>query len=147
MRVYEYDEDIIFKGNYGRLKVNYEGMPESWYVEEAKKLIPKGMLVIFKENLKEKLKQVGFDDFWADDTANILIQNLPKELYINLHEWIDDEPISDIKYGGVSIKDIMEQDIKKLGYEHGFVDSAKAIIKYIKTDCEDKSTYKFYFKD
>lgn len=145
MRKFDYDYDRVYYACYKMAKRDYKGMDEEWYKEKAKADVPNLMLEIFKCNLIDRIKKIGFKKDYAIDCANKITDIIPKELYGNIQEWIDDKPISDIKYKGISIKDIMEQDIK-YGVKHDFFESLEAMMMYIQCGCRDKSICKKYFR-
>lgn len=146
MRELPYDYDIVYETSYLMIKSDYENMPEEWYIKKAKENIPRLMIQIFKGNIWYRLQQEGADIQFANRLSQKLIEDVPKELYQNIQEWIDEKPISDIKYGGISIKDIMEQDFVGMGIYHSFIESLMALLLYIEHGCKDKTLCKNYFK-
>lgn len=146
MRKYDYDYKRVYETNYRILKNKHKNMSEKWYQEETQKSISHSMLQIFRTNISYRLKEDGLSPILANDLSYTIINELPSELYPNVQEWIDDKPISDIKYYGISIKDIMEQDIENTHKTYDFIDSLNAMLLYINHGCEDVSLCKNYFR-
>lgn len=107
MRITPYNYDMLYKILHQDVKLEHPNESEEWYKKEIEKIIPSRIQDIFKSNIFFRFKQDGYNDVRADYWATKIINILPKELYPNIEEWIDEKPLSDIKYCGISIKDIM----------------------------------------
>ena len=60
--------------------------------------------------MKIKEHERGVLNYTASSiVAARILNTMPSELLPNIEEWIDDQPISDIKVNGVSVPDIMHQ--------------------------------------
>ncbi len=138
MREFDYDYDRVYDTCYRTAKVEHKGMTEEWYRKKAEEDVPEGMFKIFVANLFHRIMQGGVSRSLAYSLTNEIINRLPEELYINVQEYIDEKPVSDIKYEGVSIKDIMEQ-YKDINLTEPFIDAAIAMIAYVESGCEDRS--------
>lgn len=136
----EFDYDKFYKGNL-RLAEKYsedkseEGLKK--WAEMACDTCYKEMITI---NVMRKLKPgaTNADKFFryiADD----LMKDMPDELLPNIVEWINDEPISDIRIGKLSIKDIMYCFYTpKDKIVNDFIDSANAMKEYVKNGCKNE---------
>ena len=97
----EFDYDRVYDTCYRIAKLKHKGMDEEWYRKKAEEDVPEGMFKIFISNLFHRIMQDGASRSLAESLTDEIINGLPKELYINIQEYIDEKPISDIKYEGV----------------------------------------------
>lgn len=132
MREIEYDYDSVYKVIYEGKKSTYKDMPEEWYVQKSKEEVPNFMFNLFKTNVLYRMLQEGYGRWYAVPFVDKIFKYLPEELYVNLEEYIDEKPISDIKLHGVSLKDIINQ-YGEDGRKEPFIDACEAMIAYIKT--------------
>lgn len=99
--------------------------------------IPERELDVYRVNICRKMMEVyGCDNDFAIRKTERLMENMPRELLQNIEEWLDDEPISDVVIGEVSVKMIMEQH-KEDGIIHNFIDSLFVMKDYVNSGCVD----------
>lgn len=80
-------------------------------VSEEKQYIDKAIYVLTLSDFRQRVyaeyqERVDYEECSAE--AKYLLDNMPQELIPNLNEWLDNQPISDIKLHGVSINDVMK---------------------------------------
>lgn len=65
------------------------------------------------QNISKKLIELGWEgkinDGMSYRAGKDLAENFPKEMEQNLNEWLDNKPLTEIKYGGYSFKDMKNQ--------------------------------------
>lgn len=89
-------------------------------------------LEALKPAVRKKLTEVYgmvFHDWWIDAQCKNILDDMPGELYQNVWEWIRDEPISVIRIGELSIKQIIDYT------KHDFLDCAELMCRYTKRGC------------
>lgn len=83
-----------------------------------------------------------------NNLINKWFKYIPKEIYPNIIEWINDENISNIVYNNLSIKELIDEmrlpdDIKTKYYSIYFFKALKLMAQYIQNDYNDKEKYLF----
>ena len=78
----------------------------------------------------------------SERVAFNIINEMPQELWPNIEEWIDDQPISDIKVQGISIPDIMHQFP---GEDILFLSAMKCMCMWKEYGYKGKDFCKLYF--
>lgn len=73
---------------------------------------------------------------------------IPKEVYPNIVEWINNEPISKIKYKELSIKELFDRmrlpdNIKEKYYSVYYFKALRLLARYVEGGCIDKESYLF----
>lgn len=136
----EFNYDKFYKGNLELAKIYSDDKSEEGlkkWAEIACDDCYKEMIII---NVMRKMKPNATNsDIFIRQLADDLIKDMPKELLQNIVEWINDEPLSDIKIGNLSIKEIMYchyTDKNKI--IHGFMRSAKAMKEYVQSGCKNR---------
>lgn len=133
------DRDFAYKRMYDLTRKECPGKPEEFYKLIAEQRTKEGIRLTLKRYISKKLQERDRCNYrFADERANGIIDDLPEELFPNIEEWLCDEPISEIDYGGMSIKRIMEQHKELLGITYGFLQCIDIMKEYIKNDCKDK---------
>ena len=93
-----------------------------------------------------KLNSIWHDEKYAHYKANQIMDGLPKELYTNIEEFIDDKHLSDIMYNNLSVnmviycipgKKIKEWKKGKKNSGIGFIPAMEMMIKYVKKGYTD----------
>lgn len=111
---YEYNEWIchIFIMDFDMNEEKTASMTEDEKQELYDKLFDVACKQTMNTNMYEKLNSVGAYYHDAIDGSDIYlsltIPYFPKELYPNLVEWINDEPLSDIDFHGISLKKMVD---------------------------------------
>lgn len=92
--------------------------------------------------MKIKEHEQGILNYTASSVvAARILNNMPPELLPNVEEWIDDQPISDIKVNGVSIPDIMHQFPE---HDILFLEAMDCMCDWKSCDFQGKEFCKFY---
>lgn len=100
---------------------------------------------ILKEKIAVKYRDWGFNENESNGKASRIVDDMPTELLDNIVEWLNNKPISDIEYGGMSIKKIMNMNNLENNHK-AFLSCARAMVLYIKSGCTDKWICTHYFK-
>lgn len=100
--------------------------------------LPENRNTLMTINVRNKMiESLEYEEQFAINRAQRLMENMPEVLYPNIEEWIDDKPISDLVIGDVSIKRIMEQHKDIDGKIYGFVQCAFLMKDYVNNGCKD----------
>lgn len=78
----------------------------------------------------------------CESVAFDIINNMPEELWPNVEEWIDDQPISDIKVHDVSVPDVMFQFPE---YKIPFLSVMKCMCMWKEYDYKGENFCNLYF--
>jgi hypothetical protein len=97
------------------------------------------------EELSDKIYKCNFGiitKLQSQSEANRIINNMPQELWPNVEEWIDDQPISDIPVHGVSIPQIINRfsDERIL-----FLDAIECLCRWKSIGYKGENFYELYF--
>jgi hypothetical protein len=107
-----YDQNMIERMARLTVNFNHPDWDDEQVNKEAKKEehIQNAVFNLTVMDLRDKLLEEYGDrrtlQFCADD-AKYIMMNIPKELIVNVNEYIDGMPLSDIKIHGVSINDVI----------------------------------------
>lgn len=64
---------------------------------------------ILKERLAQKVKRLtGVTCSYAVNRAELLLWLCPDEIYQNLEEWAEDKPLSEIRFEGYTLEEVMK---------------------------------------
>lgn len=130
------------KKNSGLDEYNVANIPENKIIEKSETEWQEELEAL-KPAVRRKLTEVYgciFHDWWIEQTCKEMLDDMPKELYQNVWEWIEDKPISEIRVGELSIKQIMEYT------KHGFLDCAELMCRYVKRGCADEEGILGYYE-
>ena len=113
---------------------------------EEKQYIDKAIDVLTLSDFRQRIyveyqERVDYEECAAE--AKYLLDNMPQELIPNLNEWLDDQPLSDIKVHGVSINDVMKMFETSL--PRGFLQILKCMTTWKKYNYVDKNFCWNYF--
>ena len=139
MKYEKIDKNLAYKRIYNSLKKEYPQEDEEFYKLITAQKVEKTTRFWLKEYLSDKIQEIyGCNYILGDKKAAKLIDNLPKELFPNVEEWLGGDPISEIDYGGMSIKRIMEQHKESLGRIYDFLTCLEIMNNYIADGCRCK---------
>ena len=140
MKYEKIDKSFAYQRMYKLLKKEQPQKTEEFYTLMATQMTRDSIQFWLKKYTSDKIQKIyGWNSNIGDKEAAQLIDNLPEELYPNIEEWLNNEPISEIDYGGMSIKRIMEQHKESLDVIYPFLTCLKIMNKYIRNGCQDKS--------
>lgn len=137
MRMFDITDDEILRTCVLDAKSQYKDMSDEWYQQWAKEHLQEYKMSIMETNIFYHLRHIKYPEYLNRSSAHRLAYELPMELYQNLNEWIDEKPISEIKYGDLSIKEIVDT-YAKMNRGATFVDCCDDMLYYIQTGCVDK---------
>lgn len=89
-------------------------------------------LDILKEACLKKLTDImsrWIHEEYIEHVCKEMLDDMPEELYQNVWEWIEDKPISEIRIGELSIKELMEYT------KVDFINCTKLMMRYIRGGC------------
>lgn len=89
---------------------------------------------ILRESCLKKLTEICGRwkcGYWIEQTCKNMLDGMPEELYQNVWEWIEDKPISEIRIGELSIKELMKYT------KVDFINCTKLMMSYIRRGCVD----------
>jgi hypothetical protein len=98
---------ILVKEKYDNFLLKDEDVEEEASQQEY---VGRAIEILTEADFRQKLfyeyykERVDYSDCILE--AGYLVNNMPRELWPNLNEWLDDKPLSDIKVHGVSINDV-----------------------------------------
>jgi hypothetical protein len=70
--------------------------------------------------------------------AKYLMENMPQELIVNVNEWLDNKPLSDIKVHGTSINDVFKMFVNRPMH---FIRILHCMCKWKETDYFDEENF------
>ena len=98
-------------------------------------------------DLSDKLYDEGYGDYFGlsgcRGFAKEVVEKAPKELYQNINEYIDGKELSDIKFYGISVKDIMTQFEPE--YSIDFLSAVRCICYWKDTNYADQLFCRKFF--
>lgn len=146
MEMLKYDPKLQYDSYYvGSLFRNPEKSKE-WHEQIAKEKLEKcGFTDHLKMNMQLKLEELHFTSSMARAWSNMVVDELPKEYYQNICEWIEGKPLTYLKYNDLSIREIMEHGKEVRGEEYGFLHSSLVFAKYVKGIYKSKERCYDYF--
>lgn len=125
------------KKNSGLDECNVANIPENKIIEKSETEWQEELEVL-KPAVRQKLTEVcgkWVHDWWIDAQCKNILDDMPKELYQNVWEWIRDEPISEIMVGKLSIKRIMESN------NMYFIEATELMMQYVRNGCMGSGEY------
>lgn len=136
-----FDRDLNEKYVIGQCKLDK--------VEPTKEEIEKRVDVEEKEFIMEHifLKAVKEGLFDEDDweyynrMSILWVPYIPKEVYPNIYEYLNDEEITDIKYHGLSILDIMYSNIEYEKKPYHFYNGLRRFCEFVNNGCKNPGWY------
>lgn len=137
-------EDLIKLSDYLARRRN-PGMNEEYYMQESMKLIDEYYHNKMATKISEYYQNNGFDSHYSKVKGEHMVKNIPKELFPNIIEWIEDKPLSDIKYCGLSVNDIINNYEYYYDKKLCFPYALRIMKTYIEDGCEDKEIAKKFF--
>jgi hypothetical protein len=143
-----YNKEIIHLTAICNLSKEHPTWSNEKIEKEAEKqdVIKRVVLALTELDLAHKLDEY-YKGYWnwseCHETANYIMNNMEPQLIQNINEWIDEQPLSDIKIHGWSIKDIMCSPNKKR--KVSFVEAMKCLIQWKENNYENKDFCILYF--
>ena len=110
-----YNWDEIYKKEYDIECLNFPNIPIDIKVrnvnERIRKMKEDWLLSKSTSKILENIysKKIRIAEYFAKE----MILDMPEELYPNIEEWLNDEEISDILIGELSVKRVMDSGPKK----------------------------------
>ena len=139
MKKFDLKYEKIYALDYRRTKEEFPNESEEFLEKEARKRAEEDSRFILKLEIARKYQETdGFSQDYAKKIAQEMIDELPFELFPNIIEWINNEPISEIDYGGLSIKKMMNWRM------YPFSQYIKAMLIYINSGCCKPNIWKNY---
>lgn len=135
---------ILVKEKYDNFLLKDEDVEEEASQQEY---VDRAIEILTEADFRQKLfyeyykERVDYSDCILE--AGYLVNNMPRELWTNLNEWLDDKPLSDIKVHGVSINDVMKMFETSLPRD--FVQILKCMTIWKKHNYVDKNFCWNYF--
>lgn len=134
---YKIDREHGPKRIYELTKLEFPGKTEEFYQLISQERWRYCVRYALRDFMSDKLGKTGFySSDAAEDEANDIMKDLPEELFPNIEEWLNDKPLSEIKYGKISIKKLVELD-----RSHNFLRSVKKMLFYIKRGCQGEEFF------
>ena len=140
MKYEKINKENLYNEIYKVIKNEYPQQKEEFYQLMTLHKTQQAIRFQLKRSMIQDIQKIfGYSYNSANCKASQLIDDLPEELFPNIEEWLSNEPISEIDYGGISIKKIMEQHKKSFGVMYDFLTCLSIMNDYIRTGCKDKS--------
>lgn len=135
MNKIDFDYNQMYNRIYDILKEDYKGETEEFYKNKAKERVEMHERNIMKCNAHHKMLDLGYGDnvkYHID-----YFDGIPRELFPNVYEWIDDKPLSDIKYNGLSFNMIIQQYYDAHDKKLNFVEAVLVMFFFVKNGCKN----------
>lgn len=131
---------------YKATKLDFPDKTEEFYQLITQERWKYSVRCTLQKYMYNKLMETGFYyDEQADMKSKRIMKDLPEELFPNIEEWLNDEPISEIRYGDLSIKELMDFGKDRRGRQNNFLKCLELMILYIKDGCIDKGSCFYAF--
>lgn len=138
---YRIDREHGPENIYKMTKFDFPGKTEEFYQLISQERWKESVRFCYQMFIRDKLMKNGFYScYHADKRSERIMKDLPEELFPNVEEWLNDEPISEIKYGDLSIKELMDFGKNRNGGQNGFLECIELMVLYIKEGCKNKDS-------
>lgn len=141
----KYDPQLWYDSCYVESLFAHPEKSKEWHTQVAQSQMKFGEINNLKLNMQLKLEELHFPPSMAEAWADMVVDELPQEYHQNINEWIDDKPLTDLKYKDLSIREIMEHGKKVRGEEYGFLHSSLVFADYVKGIYKSKKSCYDYF--